>query len=294
MGAVAHRRSRPHTTERWRRWKRSWRPFASAVATPASSCAATAVLAGKKSWPGVRGQKEVYYCLGLAKNSVLIEQLGPAMAQARARHCLTGAASVREFTEFDYRTHDSWSRARRVIGKAEVMKEGENPRFIVTNLPAKGFKGEKDRTCFTPQRLYEELYCARGDMENLLKQQVLELRADRMSTHHLASNQFRLWEAMFAYLLLERLRTQGLSGTELERATAGSLRLKLLKLAAQVRVSVRRVYVQLSSAYPLQELFRLCQRRLHAVDTRQRLKARAKCHSDALRGTVWAKTILSS
>ena len=99
-------------------------------------------------------------------------------------------------------------------------------------------------------------------MENLLKQQVLDLRADRMSTHHLASNQFRLWEAMFAYLLLERLRTQGLSGTELERATAGSLRLKLLKLAAQVRVSVRRVYVQLSSAYPLQELFRRCQRRL--------------------------------
>jgi len=142
------------------------------------------------------------------------------------------------------------------------MKEGENPRFIVTNLPAKGFKGEKDRTRFTPPRLYEELYCARGDMENLLKQQVLDLRADRMSTHHLASNQFRLWEAMFAYLLLERLRTQGLTGTQLERATAGSLRLKLLKLAAQVRVSVRRVYVQLSSAYPLQELFRLCQRRL--------------------------------
>ena len=99
-------------------------------------------------------------------------------------------------------------------------------------------------------------------MENLLKQQVLDLRADRMSTHHLASNQFRLWEAMFAYLLLERLRTQGLKGTELERATAGSLRLKLLKVAAQVRVSVRRVYVQLSSAYPLQALFRLCHGRL--------------------------------
>jgi hypothetical protein len=208
------------------------------------------------------GQKEVYYCLGLAKNSVLIDNLGPAMAQARAGHCLTGASGVREFTEFTYRTHDSWSRARRVIGKAEVMKAGENPRFIVTNLPAKGFRDQKDRTRFTPQRLYEELYCARGDMENLLKQQVLDLRADRMSTHHLASNQFRLWEAMFAYLLLERLRTQGLSGTELERATAGSLRLKLLKVAAQVRVSVRRVYVQLSSAYPLQELFRLCQRRL--------------------------------
>lgn len=207
-------------------------------------------------------QPEVYYCLGLAKNSVLIDKLGPALAHARARHCLTGAASTREFTEFMYRTRESWSRERRVIGKAEVMKEGENPRFIVTNLPAQGFKEEKDESRFSPARLYEELYCARGDMENKLKQQVLDLHADRMSTHHLASNQFRLWEAMFAYLLLERLRTQGLSGTELERATAGSLRLKLLKIAAQVRVSVRRVYVQMSSAFPQQEVFALCHERL--------------------------------
>jgi len=207
-------------------------------------------------------QPEVYYCLGLAKNAVLIDKLGPALGQARARHCLTGASSVRQFTELLYRTHNSWSRQRRVIGKAEVMSEGENPRFVVTNLPAKGFKDQKDKSRFSPARLYEELYCARGDMENKLKQQVLDLQADRMSTHYLASNQFRLWEAMFAYLLLERLRTQGLSGTELERATAGSLRLKLLKIAAQVRVSVRRVYVQMSSAFPLQEVFALCHRRL--------------------------------
>jgi hypothetical protein len=106
------------------------------------------------------------------------------------------------------------------------------------------------------------MYCARGEMENVLKQQVLDLQADRMSTHHLASNQFRLWEATFAYLLLERLRTQGLAGTELERATVGSLRLKLLKVASQVSVSVRRVYVRFCSAYPLQALFRLCHRRL--------------------------------
>ena len=208
------------------------------------------------------GQPEVYYCLGLAKNSVLIDKLGLALAQARARHCLSGASSVREFTEFEYRTHQSWSRSRRVIGKAEVMNAGENPRFVVTNLPAKEFKDDKDRSRFSPARLYEELYCARGDMENMLKQQVLDLHADRMSTHYQASNQFRLWEAMFAYLLLERLRTQGLSGTELERATAGSLRLKFLKIAAQVRVSVRRVYVQMSSAFPLQALFGLCHRRL--------------------------------
>jgi hypothetical protein len=207
-------------------------------------------------------QPEVYYCLGLAKNSVLIDKLGPALAAARARHCLTGASSVRDFTEFLYRTKDSWSRERRVIGKAEVMSAGENPRFVVTNLPARGFKDQKDKSRFSPARLYEELYCARGDMENKLKQQVLDLQADRMSTHYMASNQLRLWEAMFAYLLLERLRTQGLSGTELERATAGSLRLNLLKIAAQVRVSVRRVYVQMSSAFPLREVFALCHRRL--------------------------------
>jgi hypothetical protein len=206
----------------------------------------------------------VYYCLGLAKNSVLVEKLGPALAGAQGRWCLSGAARVREFVEFEYQTVRSWSRGRRVIGKAEVTAQGQNPRFLVTNLPATGFEKDQDATRFTPARLYEELYCARGEMENVLKQQVLDLRADRMSTHYLASNQLRLWLSAFAYLLLERMRTLGLAGTELARATAGSVRLKLLKVAAQVRVSVRRVYVQLSSAYPLQALFRLCHRRLMA------------------------------
>jgi hypothetical protein len=206
-------------------------------------------------------QPEVYYCFGMIKNAVLLRNLCPTMAQARARHCLSGG-TVRVFAEFEYRTLQGWSRPRRVIGKAEIMVAGENPRFVVTNLPLQGFKDEPEGERFTPQRLYEDFYCARGEMENVLKQQVLDLQADRMSTHHLASNQFRLWEAMFAYLLLERLRTQALRGTELERATAGSLRLRLLKVAAQVRVSVRRIYVQLSSAYPLQELFRFCHRRL--------------------------------
>jgi hypothetical protein len=172
---------------------------------------------------------------------------------------------VRVFAEFAYQTRDSWSRARRVIGKAEVMSAGENPRFIVTNLPGEGFKGEDDRGRFTAGRLYEEFYCGRGEMENVLKQQVLDLPGDRMSTHHLASNQLRLWLATFAYLLMERLRSTGLAGTELAQATVGSVRLKLLKVAAQVRVSVRRVYVQLSSAYPLQELFRRCQQRLRTL-----------------------------
>ncbi len=209
-----------------------------------------------------RQQPTVYYCLGLGKNSVLVEKLAPALADARARRCLSGAAAARAFAEFEYRTVRSWSRWRRVIGKAEVMAAGDNPRFVVTNLPAEGFKGQADRARFSAARLYEELYCARGEMENLLKQQVLDLEADRMSSHYLASNQLRLWLATFAYLLMERVRALGLAGTDLARATVGSVRLKLLKVAAQVSVSVRRVYVQLSSAYPYQELFRLCHRRL--------------------------------
>ena len=172
---------------------------------------------------------------------------------------------MRAFSQFEYQTQKTWSRPRRVIGKAEVMAEGDNPRFVVTNLPARGFKGEPDRARFTPQRLYEEFYCARGQMENVLKQQTLDLAADRMSTHHLASNQLRLWLATFAYLLLERVRAWGLAGTELASATVGTVRLKLLKVAALVTVSVRRVYVRLSSAYPWQALFRLCHRRLMSL-----------------------------
>jgi hypothetical protein len=207
----------------------------------------------------------VYHCLGLAKNSTLIERLEPAMADARARRCLSGAPSVRVFVEFEYQTQKSWSRARRVIGKAEVTSAGDNPRFVVTNLPAGGFKKDRDRQRFNASRLYEEFYCARGEMENVLKQQVLDLEADRMSTHHLASNQLRLWFATLAYLLMERLRAVGCQGTELAQATVGSVRLKLLKVAALVQVSVRRVYIKLSSAYPWQEIFRLCHQRLMAM-----------------------------
>jgi hypothetical protein len=212
-------------------------------------------------------QPEVYYCLGMGKNSVLIGKLALAQANARMRYGLCGAPSVREFAEFEYQTQKSWSRSRRLVGKAEVTNGGDNPRFIVTNLPAKAFKGDEDRKRFTPQRLYEEFYCARGEMENVLKQQVLDLEADKLSTHFLASNQLRLWLTSFAYLLLERLRTLGCHGTELARATAGSIRLKLLKVAARVTVSVRRVYIQLSSAYPRPDLFRLCHARLMRLAT---------------------------
>ena len=177
---------------------------------------------------------------------------------------MTGAASARESKELDYQTLDSWSRSRRVVAKAEVSAAGDNPRFIVSNLPRDGFRGEAP-DAYQAAPLYEGLYCARGDMENRLKQQVLDLSGDRMSTHELASNQLRLWLATLAYLLLERLRTLGLRGTELADATVGTIRQRLLKVAAAVTVSVRRVYVRLSSAFPLQGLFRQCAARLSAV-----------------------------
>jgi hypothetical protein len=154
-----------------------------------------------------QGQKEVYDCLGLAKNSVLLEQWGAPRAEARRRYCLSGG-SVRVFAQFEYQTQKTWSRSRRVVGKAEVSARGDNPRFLATNQPVQGFRGEADRGRFIPARLYEEVYCARGEMENMLKQQTLDLQADRMSTHYLASNPLRLGLATFAYLLMERLRAR--------------------------------------------------------------------------------------
>jgi hypothetical protein len=207
-------------------------------------------------------QKEVYYAVGFARNLALLERLSLAFVEARAARCLSGAPRVRRFRDFSYCTAYSWSRARRVVGKAEVSTGGEDARFVVSNLPAEGFAEDEPKGRFAAQALYEEFYCGRGEMENVLKQQVLDLKADRMSTHYLVSNQLRLWLASLAYLLLDRVRAIGCQGTELARATAGSVRLKLLKVAAAVRLSVRRVHVQMSSAYPLKELFRLCQERL--------------------------------
>lgn len=211
-------------------------------------------------------QREVYYCLGLAQNARLVERIGPSLGAAAAEWCLTGGVPTRRFIEFEYQTLDSWSRARRVIGKAEITREGSNPRFVVTNLPAAGFGGEADSAeRFAPAALYEQLYCARGEMENVLKQQLLDLRADRLSTHELGSNQLRLWFATFAYLLLERLRELTLQGTEWARATVGTIRARLLKVAAEVRVSVRRVVVRMCSAFALQAIYRQCHARLAAL-----------------------------
>lgn len=206
-------------------------------------------------------QPVVFFCFGLQKNPVLVRQLDENMAWARAMACLTGGQG-RCFKEFEYRTgRGTWSRVRRVIGKAEVVNGGDNPRFIVTNLPAEGF--DKDQVGrFGAARCYEEFYCARGDMENRIKESQLDLFSDRTSTHYMKSNQLRIWFSAFAQLLMERLRTVGLQGTKLAKATAGTIRTRLLKVGALLTVSTRRIYVQLASAFPFQEIFRRAQRAL--------------------------------
>lgn len=188
----------------------------------------------------------VHYVLGLAKNSRLLQKLGKEMVQAREEYEQTGK-SARVFSQFWYRTHETWSRRRRVIGKAEHLEKGANPRFIVTNLP-QGYAG--------PKALYEELYCARGDMENRIKEQQLDLFADRTSTHTFRANQLRLWFSSFAYVLLSAMRRVALRGTRMAKATCGTIRLKLLKIGTHVKVSFRRVLLCLASACPYQDVFR--------------------------------------
>ena len=183
--------------------------------------------------------------LGLARNARLLALLAPALARARERACLCGGRT-RELTEFTYRTLDSWSRARRVIGKAEILGDKDNPRFVVTTLP--GADG-------TPTHLYENVYCARGAMENAVKEHQLDLFGERLSCQGFASNEVRLLLASLAHYLIERLRAIGLRGTALANATAGTLRVQLFKIAAQVTVSVRRVYVRLASAFARQAVF---------------------------------------
>jgi len=208
----------------------------------------------------------VYYCVGLARNAVLVDKLQGALALARARACLTGG-SGREFTGLEYQTHKSWSRPRRVIGKAEVTGGQDNPRFIVTNLPREGFDGQRQQEAqrFWPRACYEQLYCARGEMENCIKEQQLHLFGGRLSTHWLASNPLRLWFSAFAQYLTEQLRRIGLEGTELAEATAETIRPRLLKVGAIITLSLRRVRVQLASSFPLQELFHQVWRRLRAL-----------------------------
>jgi len=197
----------------------------------------------------------VYFLLGLARNERLQGRLEQSFAELH-RQIEAGelAAPCRRFVEFEYRTLKSWSQERRVIGKAEVLDKGENPRFIVTNLPAAGFEAEVPGR-FEAAALYEKLYCARGEMENRIKEAQQDLFADRTSTGWMASNQLRLWFSAFAHLMLSVLRAEVLRGTELAGATLGTIRLKLFKIAARIKVSCRRIHFELASAYPYRETF---------------------------------------
>jgi hypothetical protein len=188
---------------------------------------------------------QVGYIIGLAKNKRLNRAIGSELRQALELFEETGVAA-RVFKDFTYRTKKSWSCERRVIGKAEHLCKGANPRFVVTSL-------SKERT--DARTLYEDRYCARGEMENRIKEQQLYLFADRTSTHAMRSNQLRLLFSTMAYLLHPGLREFGLAGTEMEKAQAGTIRSKLLKIGGRITVSVRRICIALSESNPYQRLF---------------------------------------
>jgi hypothetical protein len=185
------------------------------------------------------------YIFGLAKNERLNKEIEAEMAQAQGIHQST-AEAARVFKDFRYRTRKSWSCERRVVGKAEYLAKGANPRFVVTSISSE----EKEA-----RTLYEDFYCARGDMENRIKEQQLGLFADRTSTAWMRSNQLRLYFSSFAYILMQRLRQLGLKGTELAQAQCETIRLKLFKIGAQVAVTVRKVWISFSESYPYLGLF---------------------------------------
>jgi hypothetical protein len=187
----------------------------------------------------------VNFVLGFARNERLRRIIEPWMQEALRQHAETGKPA-RVFTEFRYETTTgSWSRPRRAVAKAEQLEGKENPRFVVTNLSAEDWPA---------QQLYEELYCERGEMENRIKEQ-LSLFAGRVSAETMRANQLRVSFAGVAYVLLHGLRRLGLKGTELERAQATTIRLRLLKIGARIRITVRKVWLSMASSYPLQRLF---------------------------------------
>jgi hypothetical protein len=196
----------------------------------------------------------VEFLFGLAKNERLKAALEPALAEARQEFARAKRAA-RRFHDFRYQTRDSWSRERRVVGKAEVLAKGTNPRFVVTSLSAEEIDA---------RTLYERGYCARGEMENRIKEHQTDLFGDRTSCESMVANQLRLYWSVFAYTLIVELKRLALQGTELAQAYAGTVRLKLLKIGAVVRVSVRRVRVSLATGCPAQALFERAWQRLRA------------------------------
>jgi hypothetical protein len=200
-------------------------------------------------------QNRVDYVFGLARNARLTARIGRELKAARRKAKRSGKPE-RVFTELQYATLETWSRKRRVVAKAEWTEGKANPRFVVTSLPL-------DRA--QPRFLYEDIYCARGDMENRIKECQRDLFADRMPAAEMRVNQLRLWFAAFAYVLICALRRIALAGTELSHATCATIRFRLLKIGAQVTTSVRRVKVAFASSFPLQRTFLLARDRLCAA-----------------------------
>ena len=194
----------------------------------------------------------VDFLFGLAKNQRLVAEIAAELAAAE-EDSKTSGQPARRFTEFSWSTRDSWSRQRRVVAKAEWTAGEANPRFVVTSL-----SGEDAE----PQRLYEEIYCARGDMENRIKECQLDLFADRTSAATMRANQLRLWFASMAYALLCALRRIALQKTQFAKATCGTIRLKLLKIGALIRISVRRIKFAMASGCPYQRDFALAHAQL--------------------------------
>jgi len=193
-------------------------------------------------------QNRVDYVFGLARNQRLRRIIGPQMWEATQQWGRTGQPA-RVFTEFPYQTRKrktgGWDRERRVVAKAEHIDGKENPRFVVTSLPAERW---------APQALYEELYCARGEMENRIKEQ-FSLFADRVSAETMRADQLRMYFSAMAYVLVSGLRRLGLKNTELAEAQVSTIRTRLLKIGARVRVSVRRIRLSLATSYPWIALF---------------------------------------
>lgn len=194
----------------------------------------------------------VDYVLGLAKNQRLERLIKKDLKKARRKFKKTGKAA-RRFRNLKYRTLSTWSRKRRVVAKAEHLSDGANPRFVVTTI-------EKSET--GARALYEDLYCARGNMENRIKEQQMGLFSDRTSSHHLRANQLRLWFSSFAYVLMHELRRIGLRKTELKSAQAWTIREKLFKIGAVVTISFRRIRLAMASSYPWRETFVTCLKNL--------------------------------
>jgi hypothetical protein len=200
----------------------------------------------------------VDFIFGLQQNERLVAEIKAELAFAEAKSRRRGGGPARYFREFKYRTRRSWSRERRVIGKAEFTADEANPRFVVTSLR---------RAEFGPKYLYEKVYCARGDMENRIKECQLDLYADRTSAATLRANQLRLWLSSMAYVMLCAMRRLALQNTALAKASCGTIRLKLLKIGALIRISVRRVKIAMASACPEAQVWGRAAVTLHALAT---------------------------